>query len=63
MKPSEDAITKFHQVAAECATKEGASSGDVNEAMAFRLPSTQNGKCFHACLGNKFGVVSSTIMK
>lgn len=42
----------------ECAAKEGATQEDVDEAIAAGLPSTQEGKCFHACLGERSGIVS-----
>lgn len=45
-------------LAKECQAKEGASDGDIAEAMAFKMPTTPAGKCLHACAGEKLGVVS-----
>lgn len=41
----------FKKMVDECAKKESASSSDIEEILAKKLPSTQIGKCVHACLG------------
>ena len=49
----------FKKLADECATKEGASAADLDEAFAKKLPSTTTAKCMHACIAEKIGVVSN----
>lgn len=41
----------------ECAKKEGASSDDVNNAIAHQPPKTKPEKCLHACMGETLGLV------
>lgn len=48
----------FKKLADECATKEGATAADVDEALSGKLPSTNGGKCLHACIGEALGIVS-----
>lgn len=48
----------FKKLAEECAGTEGASAADVEEAFAKKPPSTKSGKCLHACVTEKIGVVS-----
>lgn len=48
----------FKKMATECATKEGASSADLDEVFAKKMPSTEPAKCLHACIGETMGIVS-----
>lgn len=47
----------FVKIANECATKEGASSADVDELAAHKPASNQAGKCVRACLAESVGMV------
>lgn len=59
----EDEVSNWlDQITQECAVEEGATQSDIDEALAFELPSTQVGRCFHACLGEKSGIVSSLMI-
>lgn len=42
----------------ECQAQEKATDADVAEMIKHEIPSTQEGKCFHACLQAKIGVVN-----
>lgn len=46
---------------AECQSKEGASDADVSELAARNVPTTQTGKCLHACVHEMLGLVSEQI--
>lgn len=48
----------FEEWAEECAAKEGAKRDDIDEALAFMLPSTPVGRCLQACLLEKYRIVS-----
>lgn len=47
------------KLANDCSAKEGGSAADVDEVIAHKLPTTEPGKCIHACIGETVGVVSS----
>lgn len=47
----------FQNMANECATKEGASSTDVEELMKHTPASGKSGKCLRACLSEIVGMV------
>lgn len=51
-------MEKILVIAKECAAKEGASDGDIQNAMAFKIPTTAPGKCLHACVGETMKLVS-----
>lgn len=53
----EQGIEMFKKVANECAVKEGGSAADIAEALEHKMPSTQTGKCMHACFGETSGFV------
>lgn len=42
----------------DCAGKEGPSSADLEQILSKKLPSTYNGKCVLACVGETVGMVS-----
>lgn len=46
------------KIADECAGKEGASAADIEEVFAKKPPSAKTGKCLHACMAEKIGMVS-----
>lgn len=48
----------FLKMAKECATKEGASSADIDELIAHKPASGKGGKCIRACLFETVGIVS-----
>ena len=48
----------FVKLATECATKEGASKGDIDELVAHKPASTTAGKCLRACIFESVGIVS-----
>ncbi|XP_031638585.1 uncharacterized protein LOC116350788 [Contarinia nasturtii] len=60
---SEQAMTKeqvmelYNKMVEECAKKESGSSTDIEEVFAKKLPSTKNGKCIHACVGETTGLI------
>lgn len=54
-------IDMFEKWAEDCAIKERATRDDIDDVMAFILPTTPAGKCLNACLGEKLGMVSSRI--
>ncbi|KAF2887715.1 hypothetical protein ILUMI_18458, partial [Ignelater luminosus] len=43
----------------ECKTEIGASDDDIAPIKAHQPPTTQNGKCFLACMHKKFGIQSA----
>lgn len=51
----------FEKWAEDCAVKERATRDDIDDVLAFILPTTPAGKCLNACLGEKLGIVSSRI--
>lgn len=53
----EQAMEMFKGLINQCSGKEGASPADAEEALAKKFPSTQQGKCLHACIGETLGVV------
>lgn len=48
------------EVISDCATKEHATSIDINEVLAYKEASTYEGKCFRACIGETTGIVSTS---
>lgn len=54
-------MAKYQAMVQDCATKEGATEADVMEALSFEVPSTQSGKCLHACIGSSAGTVSQSV--
>lgn len=53
----EQMIEAFKKVASDCASKEGASASDIDEAFAHVLPTTKAGKCMRYCVGESIGLV------
>lgn len=49
----------FLKLANECATKEGASSADVDEMATHKPASSKAGKCLRACVAETVGMVRS----
>ena len=54
----EERIEGFKRIASECAIFEGATDDDMAEIYARKTPTARAGKCVHACLGERLGVVS-----
>lgn len=54
-------MNPYDLLAADCATQEGATDADINAALAMELPTTKGGKCLNACIGEKTGIVSTTL--
>lgn len=51
----------YKAMTAECASKEGATQSDIDEALANELPSRYEGKCMHACIGETTNSVSDNL--
>lgn len=47
-----------NRLASECAKKEGVTDADLAEMKDRKLPTTQSGKCLHACIIETLGFVS-----
>lgn len=43
----------------ECGKKEGATADDIANTLARKAPTTDAGKCLHACIGESLGLVST----
>lgn len=54
----EERIASFKNLASECAVTEGATDDDMAGIFARQTPTTRAGKCVHACLGERIGIVS-----
>lgn len=48
----------FKKVVNDCAKKEGASAGDIAQALQKQAPQTKAGKCIFACIAESLGIVS-----
>lgn len=59
----EEGMEMFKKIGSECATKEGASQADLDEAFAKKMPSTATAKCMHACIGETIGIVCDILIK
>lgn len=46
------------EIANECKTIEGAADDDIECFNSFEIPTTATGKCLHACVQEKLGLVS-----
>lgn len=56
---TEEEMMKMFMVRAdECKGKEGASDDDIAPMLAKKPPTTHEGKCVLACIGEKDGIVS-----
>ncbi|XP_031638586.1 general odorant-binding protein 19d-like [Contarinia nasturtii] len=58
----EEMVAAFKKIASDCAQNEGATDQDMDEIFARKVPSTREGKCVHACLGEMIGVMKNNML-
>lgn len=56
-------VEVFYDLANKCVAKEGATSQDLEDILARRIPSTKAGSCIPACLAEMIGIVSKMKIK
>lgn len=56
----EKRVEMFVKIVNDCASKEGATSADIEEIIAHKSPSNRGGKCIQSCLGETTGIVRSS---
>ncbi|KAJ6633937.1 General odorant-binding protein 28a [Pseudolycoriella hygida] len=53
----EERLAMFTELIGNCKAKEGASDNDVQEAIEHKPPTTQQGRCFNACMMENLGIM------
>lgn len=55
---TEEQTLTFQKIMMDCAAKEKTTRDDLDEFYAQKPPTSQNAKCFRACMSETFGAVS-----